>query len=88
MQLGLLLLDQHVQGAWFSTKSIGYYIGLSRVIVNFKIIILDQFNPSPLPHVQLLLRENILQALMVSVDLAAITHEVMPPCLQSKNYSC
>ena len=37
----------------------------ARIIFNGTIIILDQFNPSPLSHVQFLLRKQILQALMI-----------------------
>ena len=48
-----------------STKSICYHVCLSRMIFNGTFIILDQFNPSPLSHVQFLLRKQILQALMI-----------------------
>jgi hypothetical protein len=50
-----------------STQSAGYHIGLSRVIVDFNIIILDKLQLSPLSKVQVWLRENILQTLMIHI---------------------
>ena len=46
-------------------KSICYHVRLSRMIFNGTFIILEQFNPSPLSHVQFLLRKQILQTLMI-----------------------
>jgi len=38
--------------------------------LNLQIIILKQLKPTPLSQIELLLGEDILQTLMVSVDLA------------------
>ena len=81
-QAGLLDCDHGVQLTRQSTQSIRYHIGLAGVVVNLHVVILDQFDPSALPHVQLLLGEDIFQALVVGVDLASITHEVMTPNFQ------
>jgi hypothetical protein len=35
-----------------STQSIGYHIGLPKIVVDSKIIILDKLQPSTLPKVQ------------------------------------
>ena len=75
----LVCLDQCIQSTWLSAKRIGYHISLSGVIMDSNIIILYQLNPSSLPHIQLLLRENVLQALVICEDLAAITHKIMTP---------
>jgi hypothetical protein len=50
-----------------STQSIGYHIAFPRVIVDSKILILDKLQPSLLPKVQVWIRENILQTLMVHI---------------------
>jgi hypothetical protein len=68
-------------GAWFSTESIGYHIGLSRMIIYSKIIILDQFQPSSMSKIQVRLSENILETLMVHVYFTALPNEIMPPDL-------
>jgi hypothetical protein len=83
---GLFDLQAGIQGTWFSTKGIGYNVRLSRVIMNAEIIILDKLYPSPLTHIQLLLRENILQTLVIGVYLTPVSVEVMTPGLESMNY--
>jgi hypothetical protein len=37
--------------------------------MDLQLIILDQFQPSLLPHVQIRLSEKILQAFVISVDM-------------------
>jgi hypothetical protein len=74
--------DHGVQLHWLSTQGIRYHIGLAGVIVNFHIIVLNQLYPSALPHIQLFLGGDILQALVIRIDVASITHEVMTPNFQ------
>jgi hypothetical protein len=62
-------------------KSISNHICLSRVILNCKVVIFYQLKPSALPQIQLLLRENIFEALMISIDVISLKIEVMPPRL-------
>src|SRR6185369_12848570 len=64
-------------------QSICYNIGLTRMIVNLQVIVLDQLQPSSLSHVQLTLREYILEALVISIDITLLPIQVMPPNLQS-----
>jgi hypothetical protein len=52
-----------------------------------EIIVLDQFQPSPLTCVQISLSENILQALVVGIDMNQIPKKIVLPCPQSKNNS-
>jgi hypothetical protein len=59
------------------TKSISNHIGLPRVILNCKVIVLYQLKSSTLPHIQLLLRQNIFETLMISIDITSLTIEVM-----------
>ena len=56
------------------------------MVVNPKVVILDEFNPSPLSHVQFPLGENILQTLMVRIDLSSLPHLLMPPNFEGKYY--
>jgi hypothetical protein len=44
-------------------------ISLSRVIVDFQLIVLDQLEPSLLPHVQIRLGKDVLQAFVVRIDM-------------------
>ena len=71
-----------------TTQRIGYYVSLSGVIMQSHIIILDELQPSPLPEIQLLLRENVLQTLVIRVHLTMVSDEKMSPCLQCMHYGC
>ena len=75
----LLSLDQGIQGARFSTEGIRNNIGLSGMVMDPDVIILNEFHPTSLPQVQLLLGEDILQALVISIDPAAMTHKIGSP---------
>ena len=63
-----------------AAQRIGYYVSLPWVIMQSHIIILNELQPSPLP--QLLLREDVLQTLVVRVHLTMVSDEKMSPCLQ------
>jgi hypothetical protein len=51
--------------------------------MNLQIIILDQFKPSSLAHVQIHLGEYILQVVVVGEDMDHIPKTIMLPRLQS-----
>jgi hypothetical protein len=51
------------------TQRIRNDVCLSQVIVNFQLIVLDQLEPSSLPHVQIRLGKDILQAFVVRIDI-------------------
>jgi hypothetical protein len=57
------------------------------VIVNLKIIVLDQLQPSSLPHVQIGLSEKVLQALVISKVMSHIPKKIMSPATQGMHYS-
>jgi hypothetical protein len=71
----------------FATQGIRNHIYLTGVIVNLKLIVLDQLKPSSLRHVQIRLSEKVLQALAISEDMSHISKKIMPPGTQGMNYS-
>ena len=71
-----------------AAQRIGYYVSLSGMIMQLHIIILNEFQPSPLPEIQLLLREDILQTLVIRVYLTMVSDEKMSPSLQRMHYGC
>jgi hypothetical protein len=64
------------------TQHVHNYICLAWMIVNFQLVVLDQLKQSSLPHVQVQLREDVLQAHVVYVDVSHITKQVMSPYYQ------
>jgi hypothetical protein len=62
-------------------------ICFSRVVVDSTIIILDKLQSSPLPKVQIRLRENIFQTLIVHIKFTSLSHKVIPLNLESVNYN-
>jgi hypothetical protein len=71
----------------FAAQGIRNHIRLTGVIMNLKIIVLDQLKSSSLMHVQISLSENVLQSLMVDEDMNHIPKKIVLPCPQSKNSS-
>jgi hypothetical protein len=71
----------------FATQGIYNHVCLTGMIVNLKIIVLDQLQPSSLPHVQIRLSENVLHTLVISEDMSHIPKKIMPPGTQGMNYS-
>jgi hypothetical protein len=70
------------------TQGIRNEIRLVRIIVNFQIIVLDELQPSALPKVKILLSENVLQALVISVDSTLGSHNIVSPNLESMHNFC
>jgi hypothetical protein len=71
----------------FVAQGIRNHIHFAGVIVNLKIIVLDQLQPSPLTHVQIGLSEKVLQALVVDEDMSHVPKKIMPPGTQDRNHS-
>jgi hypothetical protein len=44
-------------------------VGLTQVIVNFQLVVLDQLEPPSLHHIRIQLGEVVLQAFVVRVDM-------------------
>jgi hypothetical protein len=57
------------------------------MVMNTNVIFLDKLHPCPLPHVQLLLREYILQALVVGVDFTTVSDKIVSPCFEGMDNS-
>jgi hypothetical protein len=58
------------------------------MIVDLQVINFDELQPTALPKVEIFLSEDILYALMISIDLAFSPHYIMPPNLESVYYEC
>jgi hypothetical protein len=67
-------------------QGVGYDIGLARMVVDSKVIILNQLQPSLLPQVQIHLSEDVLEAFVVTVYFTSMTDEIVPPYLKSVHY--
>ena len=65
-----------------ATQSVGDYVSLAWMIVNLQVVVLDQFKPSTLPHVQIFLSKEVLQVLVVGVDITLVPDQVVSPNLQ------
>jgi hypothetical protein len=79
--------NRQVVAVSLAAQGIRNHIRLTRMIVNLKIIVLDQLQPSSLLHVQISLSEKVLQALVVSEDMSNIPKKIMPPGTQGMNHS-
>jgi hypothetical protein len=47
--------------------------------MHFQVVVLDQFQLSSLSHVEVSLSKDVLEALVICIDVAASSHQVMPP---------
>src|SRR3954463_12911239 len=88
IQRWLLYLNFKFTTVGFATQGINHHISFSRGIMNIHVKIGYCLEPSLLAEIQVWLSKQVLQALVVSVDLATITDEVMSPQLQCINYCC
>jgi hypothetical protein len=70
-----------------SSPNVGYHICFPRVVVDFKVVILDKLETSSLPKIKVWLYENILQTLMIRIGFTSLFHKVIPPNLESANHS-
>jgi hypothetical protein len=68
-------------------QGISNYVGFPQMVVNFQVVVLNQLQPSTLSHIQILLGEEVLEALMISIDVALVPNQVVPPNLQSMHNS-
>ena len=67
----------------FSTQGIRNHVGLARMVVHLEIIIFNPLKPPLLSHIQFRLSEDVLETLMIGVDVAQITKQIVPPDFQS-----
>src|SRR3954463_15266340 len=83
---GLLYLNFKFRAISFTAKGIDHHISLARGIGNIHVEVGYCLEPSLLAEIQVWRSKQILQTLVVGVDLATITDEVMSPQLQCINY--
>jgi hypothetical protein len=83
---GHILLAKGSVTILLATQSIGYNVGLSWVIIDSNVIILNQLEPSALPQIQINLGKNVLETLVVTVNLTSMADEVISPYLESVNH--
>lgn len=79
------LPNQHTCHHLLSTERISHHIDLAWMVFDINRVILQEFHPPPLPHVQILLREQILETLTIRKKVEVHTIKVVPLNLQSKN---
>jgi hypothetical protein len=53
-------------------EGVCYNVGFSGVIMNLKVIIFDQFQPSSLMEIEIWLSEDILQTLVIGEDVTFV----------------
>ncbi|MFS8002489.1 hypothetical protein Hanom_Chr13g01202661 [Helianthus anomalus] len=78
---------QSADTLWFrflSAKCVSYNVGLSWVILDCTIIIVQKFYPATLSHIQILLVVNMLKAPVVGIKSAFSPLQVMPPDFECK----
>src|ERR1043165_7797413 len=85
---GLLYLNFKFRAISFTAQGIGRYISFAWGIGDIHVEIGYCLKPSLLAEIQIRLSKQVLEALVVGVDLATITKEVMSPQLQCIDYSC
>src|SRR3954469_3133385 len=72
----------------FTAQSISHHISFARGVMNIHVEIGYCLEPSLLAEIQVWLSKQVLQTLVVGVDLATITDEVVSPQLQCIDYCC
>jgi hypothetical protein len=70
-----------------STPNVDYHICFPRVVVDFRIIILDKLQIPSLPKVKVRLCEDILQTLMIRIKFTSLFHKVIARDLESANHN-
>ena len=61
-------------------------IGFAWGVRDSYVVIFYQLNPTYFPEIKIWLGQNVSEALVIRIDLAVITKEVMSPCLLGMNY--
>ena len=68
-QLGLVRLENQTVAVSLPAQCVNNYIGLAWSIFNTQIILLNHFDPTSLPEVEIRLSEDVLETLVVSEDV-------------------
>jgi hypothetical protein len=68
------------------TKCISHFVLFSFDVLNIKVILIEEFQPSNLASIQIWLIKQIFQTIMVCPQLKPLSHEVVPPLIQGMHY--
>ena len=63
-------------------------IGLEWSIFNTQIILLNHLDPTSLPEVEVWLSEDVVEALMISEDVAMGSHQIVSAHFQCMDHGC
>ena len=77
IECGIFGLDHKTIAPSLSAQGSSNNVHLAWMIMNLQFIVLDQFKPSSLPHVEVDLSEDILETLVIGIDIAKISKEVV-----------
>jgi hypothetical protein len=78
MHLAELIPSSNLLKSWslyperFSAEGVCYHVGLSGVVMDLEVIILDQFKPSSLTEVEVWLSEDVPQTLVIGEDVTFV----------------
>ena len=79
-KLGLLSLDNQTVAVSLPAQCVSNYIGLAWSIFDTRIILLNHFDPTSLPEVEVWLSEDVLETVMISEDVHFSSQQEMYPC--------
>ncbi|KAJ0948955.1 hypothetical protein HanRHA438_Chr01g0033451 [Helianthus annuus] len=68
-----------------SAEGVGNDVFFARMVMDLTVVIVEKFHPSALAHIQFVLAEDVLQALMICEDRTLGTIKVVSPNLKCKN---
>src|ERR1044071_9959884 len=67
-------------------QGVRHNVRLARMVFDSTVIIVQEFNPATLPHVEHLLVENMLKTLVIGIYFTLGTVQVMSPDFQRKDH--
>ena len=79
-KLGLVRLENQTVALSLPAQCVSNYIGLAWSIFNAWIILLNHFDPTSLPEVEVWLSEDVLETLVISEDVHFPSQQQMSPC--------
>ena len=79
-KLWLVRLDNQTVAVSLPDQCVSNYIGLAWSIFNTWIILLNHFDPTSLPKIEVGLSEDVLETLMISEDVHFPSQQEMSPC--------
>lgn len=79
------MILQRLHYELLSAQCINDYIPSTGVVDDLAVIFLQKIHLVSLSHIQLPLRENVFQTLVISVNFKRLTKQVMTPYLQTKD---